>query len=179
MRKHVKKPWTKDEIELLNVMARQGTPNARIAAAMGRSAGSILHKRSELHITETELGTVRTKRPEPTRKPYTEPTVTVSAKVLDAANANLKEALTKIDVLTAQNTELQRKLQLALGHADTAQSENIREVRRLHDEYIKLLSEDAENRARLKDEIFGIKTYLSQSPLYRFFHRFAKKERKS
>lgn len=178
MRKHVKKPWTKDEIELLNVMARQGTPNSRIAAAMGRSVGSIMHKRSELHITETELGTVRTKCPEPTRKPYTEPTVTVPAKILDAANANLKEALTKIDVLTAQNTELQRKLNLSLGHLDSAQSESIQEVRRLHDEYIKLLSENAENRARLKDEIFGIETYLKQPLFYRIFHRFGKNERK-
>lgn len=175
MMKHIKKPWTKDELELLNLMARQGNPNRGIAAAMGRSVGSIVHKRSELHITETELGTVKKKQPAPdfVRKAIVLPTVNASKKDLDDAYMRLREALNRIDVLTAQNTELQHKLHEALYWLNETQ-----EVGKLHDDYIRLLRDHTENRAQLRDRISGIEAYLSRSPLSRLFHRFKKKEGK-
>ena len=167
----MKQFWTKDETDKLVVMAAQGKTNEQIAKALGRSVGSVAHKRARMFRDAEQY--------------MTEGTVSR----LFEGSAGAIEEIEEPD--GEGTTELERELkyvQELLDAATNAISHNAEILEHNMATVMERVNELSQRQTVLEDEVAGLKkrtdliaenvsqvnVYLSLGPLYRLFHSFRK-----
>ena len=167
----MKQFWTKDETDKLIIMAAQGKTNAQIAKVLGRSVGSVAHKRARLfreaedQVTEGSMsglfeGTAGAM--EDFEDPDGE-----SATELERELKYVQELLDTATNAISNNAEI-------LEHNMAAVMERVNE---LSQRQTVLEDEVAELKKRtdlIAENISQINIYLNLGPLYRLFHSFRK-----